>query len=130
MRRISSLPALVLLLALPLAACGGTPDPSVTALVVRDSAGVAIVEQTAEHIAALPTWTIDTAPVLRIDGDNAQNAFTSIRLVTLLPDGRMLVVDARHRDVREFTADGVFVRVMMPSGRGPGEVDFVETSLA
>ena len=109
-----------------LAACSTDATREASAVVMRDSAGIAIVEQTAAHIAALPTWTIDTVPVLRIDGDNLQNAFTSVRLVTSLPDGRVLVVDARHRDVREFATDGAFVRVMMPSGRGPGEVDYVQ----
>ncbi len=115
-------------IALPavLAACSTDATPASSAVIERDSAGVAIIEHSAAHIAALPTWTIDTTPVMRIDGDDMENAFTDIVRVTRLPDGRMLVYDVRHRDVREFSADGAFVRVMTPNGRGPGEVDHVQ----
>ncbi len=109
-----------------LSACGAPSDRAANSVVTRDSAGAAIVEQDSTFIAALPTWTLDTSPILRIDGDNPANAFSSIRLVTELSDGRLLVVDARHRDVREYSADGAFLRTMMPVGRGPGEVDFVQ----
>lgn len=108
------------------AACS-TDTPSASgAVVVRDSAGVAITEHTAAHIAALPTWTIDTTPLMRIDGDDVRNAFTDVVRVTRLPDGHILLYDVRHRDVREFGVDGTFVRVLMQKGRGPGEVDYVQ----
>ncbi len=115
-------------IALPavLAACSTAATTASSAVVVRDSAGITITEHTAAHIASLPTWTIDTTPVMRIDGDDVQHAFTDVVRVTRLADGRILLYDVRHRDVREFGADGAFVRVMMPKGRGPGEVDYVQ----
>jgi hypothetical protein len=48
-------------------ACATPPDQATQGLTVRDSAGVEIVEHSAEYIAALPRWTIDSVRTVRID---------------------------------------------------------------
>ena len=88
-------------------ACGERTQPSASGMVVRDSAGVEIVEHTASNIALLPHWTIDTAPVVHIAGNAPSNAFTSIRAVTQRSDGHVIVVEGRAREIREFSATGV-----------------------
>lgn len=52
-----------------LAAYAERHDASVDGISVRDSAGMEIVEHTAEYIAALPEWTIDSVPLVHIAGD-------------------------------------------------------------
>lgn len=109
-----------------LAACG-EPDsrPSATRdSAIRDSAGVAIVDHTAEQIAALPTWELDTAPRLRIAGDSA-SPFGNIRDAIQRRDGDVIVADAMLGDVRQFRSDGALVRIIARAGRGPGEVGIV-----
>ncbi|MBC8088661.1 MAG: hypothetical protein H7Z40_15465 [Phycisphaerae bacterium] len=106
-------------------ACGDRTQASVSGIVVRDSAGVEIVEHTAAYIASLPQWTIDTAPLVHIAGDAPGNAFTNIREVTQRPDGRFLVVEGRAREIREYSSAGVFQRNIARGGRGPGEIESV-----
>ena len=91
---------------------------------VRDSAGVQIVEHDAATIAALPVWTIDSTPELEL-ATSDDDAFTAIGDVQPWSDSRLIVADRRHRDVREYAADGSFTRVLARSGQGPGEVSFV-----
>lgn len=108
------------------AACGATPpNQSAQGLTVRDSAGVEIVEHSAEYVAALPLWTIDSAPTVRIDGNTPDNAFTDVLRAVRLSDGRFVVADVRQRDLRRFSPTGEFLGVLAKSGRGPGEVAYV-----
>ena len=92
---------------------------------MRDSAGVEIVEHSAEFIAALPRWTIASEPTVRIDGDTPDNTFTDVLRTVRLSDGRFVVADARQRDLRMFSPSGAFLGVLAKSGRGPGEVGYV-----
>jgi len=94
------------------------------AVTVRDSADITIVEHTAAQVAALPVWTIDTAPLLRLRTPD-EDGFTALGDILALPDGRILLADRVQRDVREFTADGSFARVFARNGSGPGEITFV-----
>lgn len=108
-------------------ACGdraAVQADATSAIRTRDSAGVSIVEHGATLIQTLPEWTIDTIPVLRISGD--ENTFTGIQDVVGRPDGGVLVFDDRLQDVRQFSPDGAFERVVARSGQGPGEVSRVE----
>lgn len=108
-----------------LAACSERQSASVNGISVRDSAGTEIVEHTAEYIAALPEWTIDSVPLVHIAGDAPGNAFTAIRTVAQRPDGRFIVVEGRSLEIREFSATGIFERLIARGGRGPGEIEYV-----
>ena len=101
---------------------GGTADRSSEA-VVRDSAGVRIVESTAPAWGPGEAWTIDPVPALQIgvvEGEEAYQ-FTSIWTAVRHPDGRVAVVDAGTSEIRIFGADGGHVSTMGGRGEGPGE---------
>lgn len=122
----SRTPTCVPLLALGalLAACAADSSESSGRVSVRDSADVQIIEHDASAIAALPTWTIDTTRTLELR-TTEDDAFTVIGDLMWWSDDRVLVADRRHRDVREYAADGTFTRVLARNGQGPGEVSFV-----
>jgi hypothetical protein len=89
--------------------------------VIRDSAGIAIVENP-----AIP-W-VDDAPevheVLRIgstEGDPATE-FGLIASIAVSENGTIYVLDQQVRSVRVFDAAGAFVREMGGAGAGPGEL--------
>jgi hypothetical protein len=113
-----------LVLGAAIAACAPNADTSSGRVTVRDSAGVQIVEHDAAAVAALPVWTIDTSPELEL-ATTDDDAFTAIGDLQPWTDGRLVVADRRHRDVREYAVDGTFTRVLARSGQGPGEVSFV-----
>lgn len=119
------LPVPVMLLASACSLPSDSAESESAGLVVRDSAGVEIVEHSAAYIAALPVWTIDTAPAVRIPGDTPEQPFTDVVHAGRRPDGRFVLFDVRLRDLREFSATGEFLRILAPQGRGPGEVAYV-----
>lgn len=92
---------------------------------VRDSAGIQIVEHTAEYMAALPTWTIDSVPIAQVVGDAPGSELSMVRDAVRRRDGTFLVADQRQRDIRLFNAAGTESRVIARAGRGPGEVGYV-----
>ena len=107
-----------------LAACSADAPNTPGRVSVRDSASVQVIEHDAAAIAALPVWTVDTTPALQLI-TTEDDAFTVIGDLMWWSDGRILVADRRHRDVREYAADGTFTRVLARNGQGPGEVSFV-----
>lgn len=119
-RRVGSL---VFLMALH--ACTGTADRSAAGHTTRDSAGVSIVEHSAEFMAALPEWTIDTTPLQELRGDATDAQFARILDAVQRTDGGFYVADQQQRDIKAFAASGAFERVLSRSGRGPGEVGYV-----
>jgi len=97
------------------AACGDGSSPRASDPVVRDSAGVAIVE----HPAGLPdepAWTVDMGEAVHLTGDFFQvvGAFS-------LSDGRIVVGNGGSREVRFYGADGSLERTVGREGEGPGE---------
>jgi hypothetical protein len=116
MRRI---PPLALLL---LAACsdaGGSTD----AVVVRDSAGVRIVESRGDVWTAPEQWRLAAGATVRIgeiDGD-APYLFSAISGIVPLSDGRIVVADGGSRTLRWFGPQGAFLFERGGAGDGPGE---------
>ena len=89
-------PCLVYLL---LAACGGSAD----SVGMRDAAGpllpdtatvdgVLVMRHGADAFARAPQWSIDPEPQLIIDGGEEHDLSTVYNEVTLLPDGRAVVL--------------------------------------
>lgn len=119
------------------AACApGAADTAAVAATIRDSAGVTIVENPAVGDDQLPFWTIDSVPAFTIgmlDGDPAYE-FTSIKEVTRLPNGMIVVIDGRGESAYEFRfydSTGRHVATHGRPGMGPGEfrwVSFVGTA--
>lgn len=106
-----------------LASCGGD-DGSATDRaaepVVRDSAGIRIVESSPE---GLPVWTLSPDPVLSIgalDGSDAETLY-QVTDVDRLASGAWLVANGSTEEVRVFDADGGHVRTIGRRGEGPGE---------
>lgn len=106
--------------------CGdaGAADAGV---VVRDSAGVRIVENGAPKWAPGDVWRVGAAPTLTIgvvEGDPTL-MFSFIRRTMRMPDGRILVADAGSNQLRFFDASGRFLAKAGREGSGPGEFTFL-----
>lgn len=95
------------------------PDDRV---VVRDSAGVAIVENESDH-GTSRRWSIAPTPVLeigRVDGEGP-DVFGSIRHAISLRTGEIVVADASNLEIRIFSERGRHLATVGRKGDGPGE---------
>jgi hypothetical protein len=111
----------VTLCAAGLSACAGEAPP---ATVLRhDSAGVAIVEPQAPVWGDTSPWAIDSVPRLDLlrSGAGAPYEFSGVKDATLLPDGRLVVLDDASHQVRFFGEDGAFLAATGREGDGPGD---------
>jgi len=109
-------------LTLLLAACdaGNARNDGV---VVRDSAGVTIVENERPVRAGGDWITVETDPIVRIgtvDGPVEQQLLR-VRDATRLPDGRIVLLNSGTSDVRFYDAQGRHIRTVGRAGAGPGE---------
>jgi len=89
---------------------------------ITDSAGIGVVENGFRADFRLPVWHTDTAPALRIaqhPGSRSEE-FVGITGLVRLPEGGVIVADA-SLTLRQFGADGRFVRRIGGAGNGPGE---------
>jgi len=112
-----------LLVVFLLGACAESADPDITGSVVRDSAGIRIVEN------AAPTWSTDSGwhlgdtPILdigRLDGPN-ETQFFRVSAVARLSDGSFVLGSFGSHDLRRFTSDGEHLWTVGREGEGPGE---------
>lgn len=116
------LPSLLLLLT----ACAESPpsDPAPEP-VVRDSAGIHIVENTIPRWRDGAGWQLSERPTVQlgagIDGDPNQQ-FTTLRAVRRLADGTLMVADAGTLALLWFAPDGTLLRRSGGRGQGPGEL--------
>lgn len=115
-------PRSILLLALmPLAACGHAVDS--TAVTVRDSAGITILEHSAAAVAAAPQWTFGPATMTIGGGAGEDQNFSFLAGATRLTDGRFVLADNDPAGARflVYGPDGRFERRVGRNGQGPGE---------
>jgi hypothetical protein len=98
---------------------GGTPSP-ISA--VRDSAGVAIIENTPP--AGLPVYAVlDAEPAVDIgtlDGDEPYQLFR-VSGIAQFADGAIAVGNGGSHEIRVFDRHGRFLRAFGREGEGPGE---------
>ena len=115
---------LVVLSAGAMVSCG-EPSGDAPGTVVRDSAGVRIVEN--DHTRPAwgegEGWKLSEEPILRIgsvEGDTAQLLYrvTDSRRLT---DGRIAVVNSGTSQVRLYDAGGLLLQTIGGAGDGPGE---------
>jgi hypothetical protein len=109
-----------LLLVVPLAACSGGGAPGGA---VRDSAGVAIVENTARGSwGPGGPWQFEEA--LRIGTPTGEPEYQFGQVVGLDVDdaGNIYVLDQMAQEVRVYDASGKYVRSLGRPGNGPGEL--------
>lgn len=113
-----------------LVGCGEGGAGEADGLVVRDSAGVEIVEHSAAYIAALPVWGVDGDPVLDLGGgDHPAEEFTSIRGAIRFADGRILLAEGGSNELRLFGSDGAYLATWARQGQGPGEFSSVSSPM-
>jgi hypothetical protein len=107
--------------ALLVAACGAAPQPRASEPVMRDSAGIVIVEN--DGAMAESGWHVSAEPLLQIGvaQGNGPYEFDDIEAVVRLADGRIVVADGGSRQIRFFDAAGAFLSASGRRGAGPGE---------
>ena len=127
-RRNAVRPLMTPVLVLALAACGADPG-SEPGMVVRDSAGVRIVEY-AGTPAADASIAFAAEPVYRHGDGPDDHVFTTIWDGVLLGDGSAAVFDPRNGEVVLLDPDGTFRSVLASQGEGPGDVGFVPAMFA
>ncbi len=90
--------------------------------VVRDSSGITIAENRGPY----DQWQLAPVPEIRIgtmEGDSAYQ-FYHIRFAGRLSDGRIVAADD-SREVRWYTANGIFRSAVGRPGGGPGEFGLI-----
>lgn len=120
-----SIPAPVLAVCAILAGCAAADDGS-PGVVVRDSAGVEIVENRMPAWTDDAGWTLADSPRVRIgvvDGD-PEYQFFQVRDGILLSDGRIVVLDGGDREFRFYDEAGRFLGKGGAEGAGPGEFGY------
>ena len=102
------------------AACSGTPAGDTEGSLVRDSAGIEIVESTS------PEWSaprsVEVEPVLRIGREEeGPYQFAVVGRALFLQDGGIAIAEGRAQEVRIFGAEGSHEQTLGRRGEGPGE---------
>ncbi|MEW5931214.1 MAG: hypothetical protein AB1941_27435 [Gemmatimonadota bacterium] len=116
LRRLAGVALTVLL-----TACGDPSSRTTTTTLVRDSAGVAIVENPSETGDSL-AWRIASRPALDVGGGAtpSEQLFQALA-ATRLPDGRVVVANAGTHELRFYASDGRHLLTAGREGDGPGE---------
>ncbi len=114
--------AIGLLLCLGSGACDGSGHVDRT-LVVRDSAGVEIVEVSRKAFDDVPLWTASPEPALRVGGpaDPEGRAWHRLTGVALFAPERIAVATDASKQIMLVGSDGRTVSVVGRAGEGPGE---------
>ena len=108
-------------LAMLLGACGESAVP-VPAVAVRDSAGIRILEHSAEALAQLPEWQVAAEPSVSIGGSPDEAVELNEVIAGYLgPDGGIVFGDGPSREIRIHAPDGSHLRTLGRHGAGPGE---------
>jgi hypothetical protein len=91
------------------------------AFISRDSAGIAIAENTMEMVTA--ECMADSVPTVRIGGQEDDDDYFLYRVMgsDRLSDGRIVVVNQGTQEVRWYGPDGKLVGRAGRAGQGPGE---------
>lgn len=118
-------PLLILLLAVgPIwGGCVACAEGEKPASLVRDSAGVQIVETRRMAWEREPGWVISPAPTLEIGTREGEEPLQFFRVAggRRLADGRIVVLNSGTRTIRIFSPDGHFLQEFGRAGEGPGE---------
>lgn len=104
------------------AACGRGSDGAANAI-VRDSAGVRIVESRSPAWDEGERWRLSPEPVVSIGAVDAEPEYQlfGVRTVTRLSDGTIVVPNSGSQEIRWYDPSGRFVRSAGGEGSGPGE---------
>jgi hypothetical protein len=101
---------------------GSEGPPLATPPLVRDSAGIAIVENAEPQWAAGSQWKVGelVTSIGTVQGDPAHELFR-VSDATRQSDGTVAVGNSSSGEIRFFDHDGVFLRATGSKGGGPGE---------
>ncbi len=104
------------------AACGGDPGP-VGLASTRDSAGIAIVENSGPAWTGNSGWQVVDTPSVDIGGRGGDAAydFDQVTGPVRLSDGRIAIGNGGSKEIRFFDAKGTHLRSSGREGSGPGE---------
>ena len=109
------------LFAIPLAACA-TDTPERRGPVVRDSAGVRIVENTTPLWQEGEGWHLSPEPVVDIGGgDREEEQLFRVVGALRLSDDRIVVANGGTNEIRFYGPEGAFLSASGGEGEGPGE---------
>lgn len=99
-------------------------EPSISATVVRDSAGVEIIEHVGR---GNEVWRVADRPALEIGVTEGKPPyqFHNVRGARRLADGTFVIADGGSREIRFFDGAGQFVRAVGRRGGGPGEFEAI-----
>jgi len=120
---------LLMLLAVPLFACGGSGSPAGATAHVRDSAGITIVENTDPLWDAQHAWSVSESPTLTIgvtEGDAAYELYRTVAAARL-SDGRIVLATSGTHELRFYDSAGTHLRSIGREGGGPGEFRMMGT---
>lgn len=121
-RAVVPAPGATFLLALLAAAiaCEGGGEPR--SAVVRDSAGIAIIENVSPDDSTAWDWWSIGPPLTDIGGEGAAgHDLFRVSHAILLPDGRFVVANSGSSELRFFDATGSLLQAVGRRGEGPGE---------
>ena len=107
-----------------LVACADDTPRGGTAI-VRDSAGVRIVERPADYSA--PTWQLSEAPLLdmgAVSGDSSTLLY-QVEGAHRLSDGRIVVANRSTHELRYYDDTGNYLYSAGRKGQGPGEFEYI-----
>ena len=130
MPRVMRSPCAAMLAAFP-ALLGGCQDgqaPAGGPFVVRDSAGIEIVESAAPAWDG-DRWSVSGTPSLvigQMQGDE-RYLFGEVAGATMLRDGRIAVLDGQSALIRVYSPDGRHIEDWGGQGEGPGEFTSAHT---
>ncbi len=112
-------------IAIAVSACGGDADtPEVRDVVVRDSAGITIVENGAAP--TRPGIVLDTVAEVDIgerDDDDPDYQLFRVTHAVRRTDGAIVVANSGSSEIRVYDAAGAFLQRIGRDGAGPGEFE-------
>jgi hypothetical protein len=124
-RSVVATPATVLLPALlsATAACADASDQLSIGAVVRDSAGITIVESGTPLWTTEDAWRVPETPLVDIgeETEDLDYLFERINGVVLLPNNDVAVADGGASQLRLYDSLGYLKQVVGAHGSGPGE---------
>jgi len=113
-------------IALLLGACGAG-ERAATGPVVRDSAGITIVENSSPVWTETTRWRVAPEPEVEIGVLEGEEAYQLNRVsgATVLSDGRIVIANGGSSELRYYDSSGRYLQTVGRRGGGPGEFQYV-----
>jgi hypothetical protein len=101
--------------------CGDVADHA--GAVVRDSAGITIIESSTAQWSTEEAWRLskEAAVTIGVEDGPAEYQLYRVRSALKLPDGRIVVANGGTHELRFYDGDGNYISSSGGEGGGPGE---------